>query len=93
MLFYLPVLEIYHKALSELQCCDFDIPLNKAIALFLDRGCGIHCDDERGNFPFNLGVNLMDRNAHKCVRIVLDYGANHDEVNFNNKKTLDIATH
>ena len=71
----------------------FDVPLNKTIALFLDRGCSIHCEDEHGNFPLHEVVKLLDRNAQKCVSTLLDYGAHHDVVNFNNKTALDIATH
>ena len=60
--------------------------------LFLDRGCCIHCEDEHDNFPLHLAVRLMDRNAKKCVKLLLDYGAHHDVVNFNNKTALDIVT-
>ena len=68
-----------------------DIPLHQAVALFLDRGVYIHCEDEHGNFPLHLAVRLMDLNAPKCVKTLLDYGAHHDVVNFNKETALDIA--
>ena len=69
------------------------IPLHKAIALFLGRGCYIHCEDEHGNFPLRLAVRLMNDEAPNCVRTLLDYGAHHDVVNFKKETALDIATH
>lgn len=68
-----------------------DIPLHKAIVVFLDRGCSIHCEDEHGNFPLHLAVKLHDSNAVKCVQTLLDYGAHHDAVNFNRETVLDVV--
>ena len=67
------------------------IPLHKAIALFLDRGCPVHCEDEDGNFPLHLAVKLLDDSASKCIQTLLDYGAHFDAVNFNGQTALDLA--
>lgn len=67
------------------------IPLQKAIALFLDRGCPVHCEDEEGNFPLHLAVKLLDKSAPSCVQTLLEYGAHYDAVNFSNETALDVA--
>ena len=68
-----------------------DIPLHRAIALFLERGCSINSEDDQGNFSLHLAVKLFDVNAFQCVRTLLEYGAHHDAVNFNMETALDIA--
>ena len=68
-----------------------DIPLHKAVAVLLDRGCPIHCEDNQGNFPLHLAVSLQDVNALKCVQTLLEYGAHHDAVNFKGETALDMA--
>jgi len=68
-----------------------DIPLHKAVAVLLDRGCPIHCEDDQGNFPLHLAVTLQDINALKCVHTLLEYGAHHDAVNFKGETALDLA--
>lgn len=70
---------------------NIDIPLHKAIRVFLDRGCSLYCEDEQGNFSLHLAVKLLDSNALKCVQTLLDCGAHHDAVNFNNETALDVA--
>ena len=68
-----------------------DIPLHKAIEVFLEWGCPIHCEDEHGNFPLHLAVKLHDVAAVKCVKTLLEYGAHHDAVNFKGETALDLA--
>lgn len=67
------------------------IPLHKAIALFLDRGCPIDCEDQDGNFPLHLAVKLFDKSAPKCIQALLEYGAHYDAVNFSKETALDVA--
>lgn len=67
------------------------IPLDKAVALFLDRGCTVYCEDEDGNFPLHLAVKLVDKLAPCCIRTLLEYGAHYDAVNYNKETALDVA--
>ena len=67
------------------------LPLHKAIALFLDLGCSVHCEDEEGNFPLHLAVKLQEDTAPNCIRTLLEYGAHIDAVNFDGKTALDVA--
>ena len=68
------------------------LPLHKAIALFLDLGCSVHCEDELGNFPLHLAVKLIEDTAPQCVATLLEYGAHIDAVKFNGKTALDVAS-
>ena len=68
------------------------LPLHKAIALFLDLGCSINCEDESGNFPHHLAVKLIEDTAPQCVATLLEYGAHIDAVNFDGKTALDVAS-
>ncbi len=68
-----------------------DIPLDRAIATILDRGCPLHCEDKYGNFPLHLAVKLQDVNAVSCVRMLLDYGAHYDAVNYKGETPMDLA--
>ncbi len=68
-----------------------NIPLDRVIATLLDRGCPLHCEDEHGNFPLHLAVNLQDKNAVSCVRMLLDYGAHYDAVNYKGETALSLA--
>ena len=67
------------------------IPLHKAAALFLERGCPIDCEDQDGNFPLHLAVKLSDNAAAKCVKMLLEYGAHYDAVNFSRETAFDVA--
>ena len=67
------------------------LPLHKAIALFLDLGCSVHCEDEAGNFPLHLAVKLQEDTAPLCIKTLLEYGAHIDAVNFDGKTALDLA--
>ena len=67
------------------------LPLHKAIALFLDLGCSVHCEDESGNFPLHLAVKLQEDTAPLCIKTLLEYGAHIDAVNFDGKTALDCA--
>ena len=67
------------------------LPLHKAIALFLDLGCSVQCEDEGGNFPLHLAIKLQEDTAPLCVRTLLEYGAHIDAVNFEGKTALDLA--
>ena len=67
------------------------LPLHKAIALFLDLGCSVHCEDDEGNFPLHLAVKLQEDTAPLCIRTLLEYGAHIDAVNFDGKTALDLA--
>lgn len=67
------------------------IPLQKAIVVFLERGCPIDCEDHDGNFPLHLAVKLLDKTAPECIRILLEYGAHFDAVNFGKQTPLDVA--
>ena len=67
------------------------LPLHKAIALFLDLGCPVHCEDESGNFPLHLAVKLQEDTAPLCIKTLLEYGAHIDAVNFDGKTALDLA--
>jgi Fem-1 family protein b len=69
-----------------------DLPLHKAIALFLDLGCSVHCEDEEGNFPLHLAVKLLEDTAPQCVATLLEYGADINAVNFDGKTALDVAS-
>jgi Fem-1 family protein b len=69
-----------------------DLPLHKAIALFLDLGCSVHCEDEEGNFPLHLAAKLIEDTAPHCVTTLLEYGAHIDAVNFDGKTALDVAS-
>ena len=68
-----------------------DIPLHKAVALFLDRGCSVFCEDEEGNFPLHLAVKLLDKSAPSCIRTLLEYGAHYDAVNYKKETALTVA--
>ena len=67
------------------------LPLHKAIALFLDLGCSVHCEDEQGNFPLHVAVKLQEDTAPLCIRTLLEYGAHIDAVNFDGKTPLDVS--
>lgn len=67
------------------------IPLHKAVALFLERGCSVYCEDEEGNFPLHLAVKLQDKAAPSCVRTLLEYGAHYDAVNYGKETAMDVA--
>ena len=69
-----------------------DLPLHKAIVLFLDLGCSVHCEDEQGNFPLHLAVKLIEDTAPQCVATLLEYGAHIDAVNFDENTALDVAS-
>ena len=68
-----------------------NLPLHKAITLFLNLGCSVHCEDEQGNFPLHLAVKLIEDTAPQCVTTLLEYGAHIDAVNFDGKTALDVA--
>ena len=68
------------------------LPLHKAIALLLDLGCSVHCEDEGGNFPLHLAVKLHEDTAPHCIKTLLEYGAHLDAVNFDGKTALDLAS-
>ena len=68
------------------------LPLDKALILFLDLGCSVHCEDEVGNFPLHLAVKLEEDMAPQCVTVLLEYGADIDAVNFDGKTALDVAS-
>lgn len=67
------------------------LPLNRVVALFLDQGCSVHCEDEDGNFPLHLAVQMKDDSALECIRTLLEYGAHIDAVNFDGLTALDVA--
>lgn len=67
------------------------LPLNRVVALFLDQGCSVHCEDEDGNFPLHLAVQMKDDSALECIRTLLEYGAHIDAVNFDGHTALDVA--
>ena len=67
------------------------LPLHKAIALFLDLGCSVHCEDEEGNFPLHLAVKLHEDTAPNCIKTLLEYGAHIDAVNFDGQTAFDLA--
>ena len=67
------------------------LPLNRVVALFLDQGCSVHCEDEDGNFPLHLAVQMKDDSALECIRTLLEYGAHIDAVNFDGLTVLDVA--
>ena len=69
-----------------------NLPLHKAVDLFLNLGCSVHCEDEQGNFPLHLAVKLREDTAPLCVRTLLEYGAHIDAVNFDGKTALDLAS-
>ena len=71
---------------------DSNLPLHKTIALFLDLGCSVHCEDELGNFPLHLAVKLQEDTAPLCVKTLLEYGAHIDALNFDGKTALDLAS-
>ena len=70
---------------------DANLPLHKALALFLDLGCSVRCEDESGNFPLHLAVKLHEDTAPLCIKTLLEYGAHIDAVNFDEKTALDLA--
>lgn len=67
------------------------LPLNRVVALFLDQGCSVHCEDEDGNFPLHLAVQMKDDSALECIRTLLEYGVHIDAVNFDGLTALDVA--
>ncbi len=67
------------------------LPLQKALALLIDHGCSVHSEDEGGNFPLHLAVQLKEDSALSCVRTLLEYGAHLDVVNFDGQTALDLA--
>lgn len=67
------------------------LPLHKVVALLLDLGCSVHCEDEGGNFPLHLAVKLEEDTAPKVIRTLLEYGAHIDAVNFDGKTALELA--
>ena len=67
------------------------LPLGKVVALLIENGCPIHCEDENGQFPLHLAVMLKDESAPECIRVLLEYGAHTDAVNFENKTALELA--
>ena len=67
------------------------LPLHKVIALFLDHGCSVHCEDQNGNFPLHLALKLKEDSALNCIRTLLEYGAHTDAVNFEGLTALDLA--
>lgn len=67
------------------------LPLHKATALFLERGCPVDCEDQDGNFPLHLAVKLFDVSAPSCIRTLLEYGAHFDAVNFSKETALAVA--
>ena len=67
------------------------LPLHKVLALLLDHGCSVHCEDKDGNFPLHLAVKLKEDSALNCVKMLLEYGAHPDAVNYDGQTALDIA--
>ena len=67
------------------------LPLHKVLALLLDHGCSVHCEDKDGNFPLHLAVKLKEYSALNCVKTLLEYGAHPDAVNYDGQTALDIA--
>lgn len=67
------------------------LPINRAVALLIDHGCSVHCEDENGNFPLHIAVQMKDKGALECIRTLLEYGAHADVVNFDGLTALDIA--
>lgn len=67
------------------------LPLHKAIAMLLDHGCSVHCEDDEGNFPLHLAVQLKEDSALNCVRTLIEYGAHVDAVNFDGHTALSLA--
>lgn len=67
------------------------LPLGEAVARLIDHGCSVHCDDEGGNFPLHLAVQLNEDSALNCVKTLLEYGAHPDAVNFDGHTALDLA--
>ena len=67
------------------------LPINRAVALLIDHGCSVHCEDENGNFPLHLAVQMKDNGALECVRTLLEYGAHADVVNLDGLTALDVA--
>lgn len=67
------------------------LPLHRVLALLLEMGCPVQCEDGEGNFPLHLATRLQEDNALHCVRTLLEYGAHVDAVNHEGKTALDLA--
>ncbi len=67
------------------------LPLHEALALLIDQGCSVYSEDEGGNFPLHLAVQLKEDSALSCVRTLLEYGGHPDAVNFDGQTALDLA--
>lgn len=67
------------------------LPLHKTLALLIDHGCSVHCEDNSGNFPLHLAVQLKEDSALNCVKTLLEYRAHPDAVNFDGHTALDLA--
>ena len=67
------------------------LPLHKVLALLLDHGCPIVCEDADGNCPLHLAVQLKDDSALDCVKTLVDYGCHVDAVNYDGLTALDLA--
>ena len=78
---------LFHAA----EIVEANLPLHKAVALFLNLGCSVYCEDEQGNFLLHLAAKLIEDTAPQCIETLLEYGAHIDAVNFDGKTALDVA--
>eukprot|EP00731_Ephydatia_muelleri_P038526 Em0793g2a len=68
------------------------LPLQRVLALLLEMGCPVQCEDGEGNFPLHLAARLQEDNALHCVRTLIEYGAHVDAVNHEGKTALDLPS-